>query len=84
MDTKDLINGDLIVQIYSGSLWEAEIIKSLLTQASIKSYLNNRMLNAFSTDSAQQENVQVMILDSDSSNAKSIISQYLKIRGNRF
>jgi hypothetical protein len=78
MDTKDLINGDLIVQIYSGSLWEAEIIKSLLTQASIKSYLNNRMLNAFSTDSAQQENVQVMILDSDSSNAKSIISQYLK------
>jgi predicted dinucleotide-binding enzyme len=78
MDTKDLINGDLIVQIYSGSLWEAEIIKSLLTQASIKSYLNNRMLNAFSTDSAQQENVQVMILGSDSSNAKSIISQYLK------
>ena len=71
MDTK-------IIEIFSGSLWEAEMIKSLLESTNIKSFLKNSVLNTYFYDPIVSQGVKVMILESDFEIAKPIVDSYFE------
>jgi hypothetical protein len=65
-----------IIEIFSGSLWEAEMIKSLLEDSEIESFLRNNVLNTFWYDPIISAAAKVMILDIDFEFAKSIVDSY--------
>jgi len=67
-----------IIEIFSGTLWEAEMVKSLLGAAEIESFLKNNVLNSYAFDPTATESVKVMILESDFENAKEIVETYYR------
>lgn len=67
---------DKLVEIFSGTLWEAEMIKSLLESAQINSFIKNHTLNSYAYESGIAEGVKVMILNRDSKPAKDIVDEY--------
>jgi hypothetical protein len=72
------INKDKIVEIFSGTLWEAEMVKSLLKDSEIESFLKNSNLNTYIYEPIQAAGVKVMILSSDYERAKEITDNYFK------
>lgn len=66
-----------IIEIFSGTLWEAEMIRTLLTDAGIDSFLKNTTINSYAFEPIQSEGVQVMILAGHADKAKLIIEDYL-------
>jgi hypothetical protein len=77
IEKKD-INSDPLVEIFSGSLWESEVIKSLLDDAGINSFLKNNVLRSYLFIPAKEGEVKVMILNSDFTEAKKIVDDYLR------
>ncbi len=69
-----------IIEIYSGTLWEAEMVKSLLESAGINSFLKNSVLNSYALDPIKSEGVQVMIVESDLTSAVAIVEQFKQNR----
>lgn len=69
---------DPIIEIFSGTLWEAEMIKSLLENEGIESFVKNSVLNTYAYEPAFSAEVKVMILQSDSEKAKAIVEAYWK------
>ena len=69
---------DSIVEVFSGNLWEAEMIKSLLKDSEIDSFLKNVVLNAYAFEPTHAGAVQVMILSSDLDRAREIVEDYWK------
>jgi hypothetical protein len=67
---------DEIIEIFSGTLWESEMVKSLLQAADIESFLKNNVLNTYAFDTTTTANVKVMILNSDLAQAKEIVDDY--------
>ena len=67
---------DIIIEIFSGTLWEAEMVKSLLQNAEIESFIKNSNLNTYIYEPIQASGVKVMILSSDYEKAKEIIDGY--------
>ncbi|MCF8366387.1 MAG: DUF2007 domain-containing protein [Bacteroidales bacterium] len=65
-----------LVEIFSGTLWEAEMIKSLLESAQINSFLKNHTLNSYAYESGFAEGVKVMILNADSEAAMEIVEDF--------
>jgi hypothetical protein len=70
-------NEDKIVQIYSGTLWESEMITTLLNEEGIESFLKNSVLNTYAYDTSFSQEVKVMISESDCEKAKMIVENYL-------
>jgi len=73
---------DKIVQIYSGTLWEAEMITSLLKEEGIESFLKNSVLNSYAYNPAFSQEVKVMISSSDVEKARDIVENYCLNRNN--
>jgi hypothetical protein len=71
-------NKDSIVEIFSGTPWEAEMVKSLLENAEIESFLKNSALKSYWYDPISSAGVKVMISSSDSERAKEIVDGYYK------
>jgi hypothetical protein len=69
---------DIIIEIFSGTLWESEMVKSLLQNAEIESFLKNTNLNTYIYEPIQAAGVKVMILSSDYEKAKEIIDDYYR------
>ncbi|MBC8320666.1 MAG: DUF2007 domain-containing protein [Bacteroidetes bacterium] len=69
---------DKIIEIFSGNLWEAELIKSLLEDSKIRSFLKNNVLSSYAYDPAFSEGVKVMISNSDSPKAQEIVDAYFR------
>jgi hypothetical protein len=69
---------DPIVEIFSGSLWEAELLKSLLNDQEIECFLKNSTLNSYMYEPTYSTGVKVMILQSDLENASAIVKEFLK------
>ncbi len=69
-----------IIEIFCGTLWEAEMIKTLLKEAAIESFLKNTILNSYAYEPIQSEGVQVMIRSTDAAEAHLIIKAYFKNR----
>jgi len=66
-----------IIEIYSGTLWETEMITSLLREEEIESFLKNSVLNSYAYNPTFSQEVKVMVLNSDFEKAKRIIEEYL-------
>jgi hypothetical protein len=75
-------NKDIIIEIFSGTLWEAEMVKSLLQDAEIDSFLKNSNLNTYIYEPIQASGVKVMILKSDYEKAKEITDNYFRNMNN--
>lgn len=75
-------NKDIIIEIFSGTLWESEMVKSLLKDAEIESFLKNTNLNTYIYEPIQASGVKVMILSSDYEKAKEIVDNYFRNMNN--
>jgi hypothetical protein len=64
------------IEAYAGTLWEAQLIQSLLENAEIESYLVNSLLNAYAFNPSIAGNVKVMISSNDIDKATIIINDY--------
>jgi hypothetical protein len=69
---------DEIIEIFSGTLWEAEMVKSLLLSAEINSFLKNDVINNYAYEPGLTNGVKVMILRSEVESAKSIVDDYYR------
>jgi len=69
---------DKIIEIFSGTLWEAEMVKSLLEAAQINSFIKNHSINSYAYESGFAEGVKVMILDNDFDEARTVVDDYLR------
>lgn len=69
---------ELMIEIYSGTMWDAEMIMSLLASANIEPFLRNTILNSYAYDPIRTEGVTIMIPDSNLERAKEIIDEYYK------
>ena len=76
------IDKDIVIEIFSGTLWEAEMVKSLLQDAEIESFVKNSNLNTYIYEPIQASGVKVMILNSDSEKAKEVIDTYYRNMNN--
>jgi hypothetical protein len=71
-------NEDLIIEIFSGTPWESEMISGLLLNSGIKSFLKNNVLNSYAIEPTFPGGVKVMILESDFERAKEIVDEYYR------
>ena len=69
-----------LIEVFSGTLWEAEMVKSLLEDSEIKSFIKNALLNSNTYDPIYASAAKVIILSSDEERAKEIIDIFLKNR----
>ena len=72
------INNDKnpVVEVFSGTLWEAEMIKSLLFDSGINSFLKNNVLNTYLYEPGFSEGVKVMVMSSDHEEAGKVVAEY--------
>jgi hypothetical protein len=75
-------NKDKIIEVFSGTLWESEMVKSLLQDAEIDSFLRNTNLNTYIYEPIQASGVKVMILSSDYEKAREIADNYFRNMNN--
>ena len=69
------------VQIFSGSDWEVELLKSILTDNGIESYLFNAYsttINPYAMPTGGDGQVQLMISSEDVERAKPLVEEFLK------
>ena len=69
---------DKIIEIYTGTLWESEMIKSLLKDAEIRSFIKNSILDSYAYDPIYSTSVKVMIMASDYKMAKEVVDSYCR------
>jgi hypothetical protein len=70
------MNHNAVVEIFSGTSWEAEMVRSLLSDAGIASFLNNDVLGNYLIDPIMASGVKVMILESDLEEATGVVQYY--------
>jgi hypothetical protein len=69
------------VQVFSGTIWEAEMVKSLLENAEVEVYLNdeiNGTLVPWITSPGGAGSVKVFVSNVDYDKSKSIVEEYEK------
>jgi len=76
-------NSDPIMEIFSGTSWEAEVVKSLLSDTGIPSFLKNNVLGNYLLDPIMAGGVKVMILESDREAAEEVIQWYYERMKNK-
>ncbi|PLX01314.1 MAG: hypothetical protein C0595_15135 [Marinilabiliales bacterium] len=69
---------DKIIEVYSGTLWEADLLKSILQSADIDCFIKNSTLNSYAYEPIISEGAKVMILNSDMEEARKIIEGFRK------
>jgi hypothetical protein len=69
---------DPVIEIFSGSLWEAELLKTILEDNGIGCFLKNSTLQTFLYEPTFSSNVKVMVLESDHVRATAIVDEFWK------
>jgi hypothetical protein len=69
-----------VICIYRGTPWEAELVKTLLADAGIESFIRNNILAGYLYDPIRAEAVEVMILEKDALVAGQIAQQFERNR----
>jgi len=69
-------DNDAIIEIYTGTLWESEMITSLLEDSEIQSFLRNNILESYTYEPISATGVKVMIFSSDYKKAREIVDSY--------
>ncbi len=67
---------DPVIEIYSGTTWEANLLQSLLKDAGIESFVKNDINSSYLYDPINASNVKVMILESDRTDAAAIVRDF--------
>lgn len=73
---------DKIIEVFSGTLWESEMVKSLLQDSEIESFLQNTNLNTYIYEPIQAAGVKVTILISYYEKAREIVDNYFRNMNN--
>ena len=66
------------VEIFNGTTWEAEMVKSLLENEGVMGFLLNDAGSVFPFDITETGSaaVRVMVADADSATAKAVVERY--------
>ncbi len=75
--TQSQQNKDAVVEVFSGTAWESDMVKSLLQDAGIECFLKNNILNSYAPQPFAAGGVRIMILNSDYADARAIVEDYL-------
>jgi hypothetical protein len=75
MNIKNLQPGFNVVEVYSGIIWEAEIVKRILDNSEIGSFLCHKNMMREDYDPDRLKNVRVMIVDVDLKQAQQILDE---------
>jgi hypothetical protein len=67
-------------EIFCGTLWEAQLLQSLLQNADVESYLVNALMNAYAFNPVISQSVKVMISSNDIEMAKIVMDDYFANR----
>jgi hypothetical protein len=65
------------IEIFSGSLWEVEMLRTLLNDAQVSNFVLNSTLKDFMYHPIKAEGVKIMVLERDLEEARQIVSDYL-------
>jgi hypothetical protein len=71
---------EFAIEIFSGTLWEAQLIQSLLLHVNVESYLVNSLLNAYAFNPVISQSVKVMISSNDIEIGKIVLDDYFANR----
>lgn len=71
-------DSDKIIEVFSGTLWEAELLKSILSDAKINCFLKNAVINSNLYDPIMSHGVKIMIQTADEKEAKTIVDDFYK------
>jgi hypothetical protein len=73
-----MINRDkeVFITAFSGTQWEAEMVKTLLQDAGIQSFFQNSTGNSYAFEPIFSQSVKVIISESDAIVAKEVIEKY--------
>jgi hypothetical protein len=77
-------NQDPVIEIFSGTPWEAELMKTLLQNAEIESFIKNNVISSYAIEPTFPGGVKVMILSSDYEKAKEILDEFYRNMRNDF
>lgn len=72
------MDNDKVIELFSGTLWEAEMIHSLLNNAGIQSFVKNNVVNSYLYNPIQASGVKVMVLESDLKEAQGILKDFTR------
>lgn len=72
------MDNDKVIELFSGTLWEAEMIHSLLNNAGIQSFVKNNVVNSYLYNPIQASGVKVMVLESDLKEAEGILKDFTR------
>lgn len=64
--------------VFTGTLWEAEMVKSLLQNAGIESFLRNATVTSYAYEPIRAAGVLVVVSGSDQAVAAEIAADYLR------
>ena len=67
---------EVFITAFSGTLWEAEMVKSLLYNAGIESFFQHSTGSSYAYDPIFSQTVKVIINESDTTLAKEIVEEY--------
>jgi hypothetical protein len=65
------------VELFSGTLWEAQMITSLLQNEGIESFLKNSVLQPYAFNPSIAQQIKIMVLKSDLEKSEEIMNRYL-------
>ncbi len=71
---------DTIVELYSGDLWECEILKTLLDDREIDCFLRNDIRAAYGPLGSLAQSVRIMVRESDLANGLEVVKEFLENR----
>jgi len=65
------------VEVFTGTLWEAEMVRSLLDDAEISNFMKNNLLNHFMYEPIKSEGAKVIVMEKNYNEARIIVSNYI-------
>lgn len=68
------------VIIFTGTLWEANLISSILADVDINSFVRDSSMGTFLLDPIKVANCKVMILSKDQELAQEVVDSFFKNR----
>ena len=72
---------DKIIEVFSGTAWEVEMVKNLLQEEEIESFITQSVLKDYAYNPIYSEGAKVMVCISDLNRARNIIIDYYKNLG---
>jgi hypothetical protein len=72
MDNKN----DSAIEIFSGTLWECQMITSMLQDVEIESFLVNSVFSTYAFNPLIAENTKVFVSSNDRIKAQTVVDEY--------